>query len=127
MEWLLVGSACWAACIPAQDDWLNDLSLMPPMSVTMQALNCAAVGVLDFGAGLAQPAASTASTLSAATALNDPLTVPPSAGAACRRHITGLSCWPSRPRHKENPGSPPRDDQECITVTSVAEAGNRGG
>src|SRR5262245_5188678 len=33
---LLVAAAAW---IPCQIAWLNDLSLMPPVSVTMHALN----------------------------------------------------------------------------------------
>src|SRR5579863_5120990 len=32
----MLGLAAAAACMPAQADWLNDLSLMPPVSVTMQ-------------------------------------------------------------------------------------------
>src|SRR5262244_2310117 len=37
----MFGLVAAAACMPAHDDWLNDLSLMPPMSVTMHALNAA--------------------------------------------------------------------------------------
>src|SRR5215467_7280602 len=32
----MFGFAAAACCIPCQADWLNDLSLMPPVSVTMQ-------------------------------------------------------------------------------------------
>src|SRR5271169_2651610 len=46
--------AAWAACMPAHDEALNDLSSMPPVSVTMQPRNLAVVvavlvlaGVLD--------------------------------------------------------------------------------
>ena len=35
----MLGLAAAAACMPAQADWLNDLSLMPPVSVTMQPRN----------------------------------------------------------------------------------------
>src|SRR5260221_12774289 len=45
-------SAAAAARTPAYDDWLNDLSLMPPVSVTMQARNLpptAAAPELDDG------------------------------------------------------------------------------
>src|SRR5579859_2855045 len=31
------GLAVAASCMPSHADWLNDLSLMPPVSVTMQA------------------------------------------------------------------------------------------
>src|SRR6266487_1812341 len=33
----MFGFAWCAACIPAQDDWLNDLSSTPPVSSTMHA------------------------------------------------------------------------------------------
>src|SRR5215467_1167943 len=59
--------------MPAQEDWLNDLSLMPPVSVTMQPLNLAVVVPLpepelfvDDELGLAHPAASKATAASAA-------------------------------------------------------------
>jgi hypothetical protein len=53
----MLGLAAAAACMPAQADWLNDLSLMPPVSVTMQPRklpDAAAPVVLD---ALAEPAA----------------------------------------------------------------------
>src|SRR5262249_3181792 len=41
MDWMLrivtFELAAAACCMPSQADWLNDLSLMPPVSVTMQA------------------------------------------------------------------------------------------
>src|SRR5215469_7888356 len=41
MDWMLqivtLELAAAASCMPSQADWLNDLSLMPPVSVTMQA------------------------------------------------------------------------------------------
>src|SRR5581483_12075768 len=40
----------WALCaavMPAQDDWLNDLSSTPPVSSTMQALSALPVDVDD--------------------------------------------------------------------------------
>src|SRR5260221_1778122 len=51
-------SAAAAARTPAYDDWLNDLSLMPPVSVTMQARNLpppAAAPELDFGDAAGAP------------------------------------------------------------------------
>jgi hypothetical protein len=42
----MLGLADAAACMPAQADWLNDLSLMPPVSVTMQPRNELAAGAL---------------------------------------------------------------------------------
>ena len=33
---VMFGLAAAASCMPCQADWLNDLSLMPPVSVTMQ-------------------------------------------------------------------------------------------
>ena len=42
-----------AACVPLhRRGWLNDLSSMPPVSVTMQALNLAAVDALPDELGL---------------------------------------------------------------------------
>jgi hypothetical protein len=37
--------------MPSQEDWLNDLSLMPPVSVTMQPLNEGVVVVVDVELG----------------------------------------------------------------------------
>src|SRR3984885_763121 len=42
----MLGLAAAAACMPAHADWLNDLSLMPPVSVTMQPRNALAAGAL---------------------------------------------------------------------------------
>src|SRR5579859_4319850 len=106
MEWILVGSALWAASMPAHDDWLNDLSLMPPMSVTMHALNLAAV-VCVFGAGLAQPATTSASTLSAAAALTIPLTIPPLRRPCCRRFHRHVD-RPPPAKALENPTESPQ-------------------
>jgi len=48
-----LGLAAAAACMPCHADWLNDLSLMPPVSVTMQPVKLpAAAAVLDAGAEL---------------------------------------------------------------------------
>src|ERR1051326_6371631 len=62
--------AAAAACMPDHEDWLNDLSLMPPVSVTMQPVNLAAVPepepVEDDELGLAHPAASKAAAAIAA-------------------------------------------------------------
>src|ERR1700722_7054708 len=40
------GLAVAASCMPSHADWLNDLSLMPPVSVTMQPTNLPAAGAL---------------------------------------------------------------------------------
>src|SRR5258708_38968961 len=51
-------SAAAAARTPAYDDWLNDLSLMPPVPVTMQARNLpppAAAPELDFADAAGAP------------------------------------------------------------------------
>src|ERR1700722_7597000 len=44
----MFGLAVAASCMPCHADWLNDLSLMPPVSVTMQPRNLAP----DAAAGL---------------------------------------------------------------------------
>ena len=50
-----LGLAAAACCMPSHADWLNDLSLMPPMSVTMQARNelPEALAVLEAAADVA--------------------------------------------------------------------------
>src|SRR5690349_9957569 len=63
--------AAAAACMPAHEDWLNDLSLIPPVSVTIQPVNLAAVPAPvplpeDDELGLAHPAATKATAASAA-------------------------------------------------------------
>jgi hypothetical protein len=81
----LLGSAAWASCMPCQDEALNDLSSMPPVSVTMHPLNDAVDALLDELLGellldeppdelLPHAAASSASTLSAAAAGMERLT-----------------------------------------------------
>src|SRR5215813_3290945 len=106
MEWILSGWAFWASVMPCQDDWLNDLSLMPPMSVTIHALNLAAV-VLLFGAGLAHPAASSATTLSAAAALSVPLTVPPLRWRPAAAESPACGSGPAGQGTRDPPESPP--------------------
>src|SRR5215469_5018547 len=75
--------------MPCQDDWLNDLSSMPPVSVTMQARNLLAVfpvpddEPLDGAVLDPHPAASSAMAQTAATSVNLPLTFTSCAGAAC--------------------------------------------
>jgi hypothetical protein len=54
--------------MPCHEDWLNDLSLMPPVSVTMQPVNLAVVVVVLDELGLAHPAASSATAARAAPA-----------------------------------------------------------
>jgi hypothetical protein len=80
-----------AACMPCHDDWLNDLSSMPPVSVTMQPRNLLLADVplelpdelLD--GELPHAAASSETAPTATTALNVPLTDTSSAGATCGR------------------------------------------
>src|SRR6516162_11501032 len=64
----MFGLAAAAACMPSQMDWLNDLSLMPPKSLTMHPVKWALVVVVVDVLGLAHPAASRASATSAAPA-----------------------------------------------------------
>ena len=52
-----------AACMPSHEDWLNDLSLMPPVSVTMQPVKWLFVVVDVDVLGLAHPAASSATAI----------------------------------------------------------------
>ena len=54
--------------MPSQEDWLNDLSLMPPVSVTMQPLNLAVVVVVDESGSWHTQRASRATAASAAPA-----------------------------------------------------------
>src|SRR6204780_3431041 len=46
---VMLGLAAAASCMPCHANWLNDLSLMPPVSVTMQPRSLApgAAAVLD--------------------------------------------------------------------------------
>src|SRR6516162_6084966 len=83
----MFGLAAAAACIPAHEDWLNDLSLMPPVSVTMQPVNLAGAPApvpLDDELGLAHPAASKATATSAAPARKACLTFNLLFRSACR-------------------------------------------
>ena len=78
-----------AACMPCHEDWLNDLSLMPPVSVTMQAVNLAEPEpepepVEDDELGLAHPAASKATAASAAATRKACLTCYLLVQSACR-------------------------------------------
>ena len=66
---LLAAAAC---CMPSQDEALNDLSSMPPVSVTMQPRNLVAEvpPVLDDDGDVADPhAVSTTSALAATAAV----------------------------------------------------------
>src|SRR5215813_1110582 len=130
----MLESALCACFKPSQDDWLNDLSSRPPVSVTIQAEKAPAPAVgLDEPPpppplpALAHPAASSASTLSAVAALNVPLTSTSSAGAALLPPESP-ACVPARPAKAQCvPEVPPRDvDQESITATGVAVAGKPG-
>jgi hypothetical protein len=42
-----LASADLACCIPSHDDWLNDRSSTPPVSMTIQPLRLAAAALLD--------------------------------------------------------------------------------
>src|SRR5262245_17701250 len=67
----MFGLAAAASCMPCHEPWLNDLSLIVPLSATMQALNLAAVPApvpFDDELGLAHPAASKATAANAAAA-----------------------------------------------------------
>jgi hypothetical protein len=77
---ILLGSVAWACCMPCHDEKLNDLSSMPPVSVTMQPRNFPAVvpPVPELALGLddgvpvdPQPAASSTLAVAAATAMID--------------------------------------------------------
>jgi hypothetical protein len=67
---LMFGLAFFAASRPPQADWLNDLSSMPPVSVTMQARiflpEAAAFGVDDVPDGALPQAPSATTRLPAA-------------------------------------------------------------
>ena len=94
-----------AACMPSQEDWLNDLSLMPPVSVTMQPLNVDVVVVVVNELGLAHPAASRATAASAAP--------------AWRAFLTCYLLVPERLSQAAPPGGlpPPRADRWSPSTT----------
>src|SRR5215813_15478837 len=129
----MLESASCAFFRPSHEDWLNDLSSRPPVSVTMQAeKELAAADLVEPPPppplpALAHPAASSASTLSPAAALNVPLTSTSSAGAALLPPESP-ACVSARPAKAQGiPEVPPRDvDQESITATGVAVAGKPG-
>src|SRR5215475_5880541 len=96
--------------MPCHEDWLNDLSLMPPVSVTMHALKAAAPPpepdpVVELG--LAHPAASKATAANAAAARKAGLTCYLLFRSACRLlrwdgfPLPRADCWPPPP-----PGAP---------------------
>src|SRR6516164_4875564 len=79
--------AAAAACTPSHEDWLNDLSLIVPVSATIQARNLAACvpeAGLDDELGLAHPAASKATAANAAAARKACLTCYLLVQSACR-------------------------------------------
>src|SRR5579875_2621527 len=96
---IALGSACCASWTPCQEEALNERSSMPPVSVTMHPFRLPVAlaelpldGLLPDPALLVllpQPAATMATTLTAATALIVPLTVTSSCPAADR--------WPGAP------------------------------
>src|SRR5579859_1562223 len=94
--------AAAAACMPCHDDWLNDLSLMPPVSVTMQPVNVALVPVPepeDEELGLAHPAATKATAANAAATWKACLT--------CYLLFRGACCRPLRERFSTHPSPAP--------------------
>src|SRR5438105_3302379 len=109
----MFGLAAAAACMPAHEDWLNDLSLMPPVSVTMQPVNLAVPEPEpepepdDDELGLAHPAASKATAASAAAARKACLTclppVPERLSPAPPRRVPAAPCGALAP---SSPGAP---------------------
>src|SRR5690242_14995217 len=109
----MFGLSAAAACMLSHEDWLNDLSLMPPVSVTMQPVNLAVVVPLpepEFVVdelGLAHPAASKATAARTVAARKACLTCYLLVQSACRPLRTEGSplphagCWPPPP-----PGAP---------------------
>src|SRR5579871_2206018 len=108
----MFGLVAAAACMPAHEAWLNDLSLMPPVSVTMQPENLAVVvpepePVEDDELGLAHPAASKATAASPAATRKACLTCYLLVQSACRplrpegSPLPHADCWPPPP-----PGAP---------------------
>ena len=104
----MFGFALFAACIPAHDDWLNDLSSTPPVSSTMHALSflpeavpVAAVELPDALAPLLaelllagllpQPARAIAATAETAAIFITERTVSPFRGATCLASRDGSS------------------------------------
>ena len=132
---ILLGSAAAASVSPAYADWLKDLSLMPPVSVTMQALNLAAVAgavrLLEAPLDELLPdelephaAASRATTPSYSDAPEFPLTVTSSAGAAGwpPRRAADLIAKPSAGQGKEVPKAP----RDCPKASPEAPSGEVG-
>src|SRR5215471_5747105 len=98
--------AAAAACMPCHEDWLNDLSLMPPVSVTIHPVNLAGAPApvpFDDELGLAHPAASKATAASAAAARKAGLTSYLLFRSACRLlrwdgfPLPRADCWPPPP------------------------------
>src|SRR6266516_6377815 len=81
----MFGLAAAAPCMPCHEPSLNDLSLIVPLSATMQALNLAVPEpVEDDELGLAHPAASKATAASAAATRKACLTCYLLVQSACR-------------------------------------------
>ncbi len=98
-------SAAAAPCIPAHEDWLNDLSLMPPVSVTMQPVKWAVLVAVpeDDELGFAHPAATKATALSVAATWK--------ASYRLATSLPGACCRPLRERFRSSyhlPPPPPR-------------------
>src|SRR5689334_25411990 len=109
--------------MPSHEDWLNDLSLTPPKSLTMQPVNLGVVVVVpDDELGLAHPAASKATAASAAPAWRAFLTcyllvperplqaAPPRRAPAAPRGPLAPLFHPGRPGLAD-PTRLPRDDR----------------
>src|SRR5262249_12780065 len=91
----MFGLVAAAACMPAHELWLNDLSLIPPVSVTIQPVNLAALvpepdPEPEDVLGLAHPAATKATAASAAATCKAFLT--------CCLLFRGACCRPLRER-----------------------------
>src|SRR6516165_7122645 len=99
-----------AACMPCHEDWLNDLSLMPPVSVTMQPENLAAVEPepepepVDV-LGLAHPAATRATAASPAATWKALLTCYLLFRGACRRPLRERCSTQPSPAPSSHPGA----------------------
>src|SRR5215470_4251628 len=127
----MFGLAAAAACMPCHEDWLNDLSLMPPVSVTMHPVNLVAVPepepepVVDE-LGFAHPAATKATAANPAAARKACLTCYLLFQSACRPlrpdgfTLPRAYCWPLlRPERPwvEDPGRLLRDDRRLDLVS----------
>src|SRR5215831_14090508 len=96
----MFGLAAAAACMPSHEDWLNDLSLTPPKSLTMHPVKWAVVVVVVDLLGCAHPAASRATAASAAP--------------ACRAFLTCYLLIPEHPSQATPPRRAPAAPREPL-------------